>query len=159
MKAIAGSPFTTEDHFLSSACLSSPKTQVGMINAMRTGNLVLDMIIAMSIPLLMQGVIKLWEWLRPIIDDFIYSFRRKEEYFSRSIDYEKVHTHVPFRSTTMLTSVVVYGHYSILRCSQSVLLISVFGLELVLEVVAGCGVLRVFAMHNLLIYFPPCTAR
>lgn len=60
------------------------------MNAMRTGNLVLDMVIAMSIPLALQGIVKLWEWLRPIVDDFIFGLRRKERYFFRSIDYEQV---------------------------------------------------------------------
>lgn len=64
--------------------------QVGVINAMRTGNVVLDMVIAMSIPLALQALFKSWEWLRPRIEDFLYSLRRQEEHFSRTIDYEKV---------------------------------------------------------------------
>ncbi|CAN0119203.1 unnamed protein product [Scytosiphon promiscuus] len=65
-------------------------SQVGVINAMRTGNVVLDMVIAMSIPLALQALFKSWEWLKPRIEDFLYSLRRKEEHFSRTIDYEKV---------------------------------------------------------------------
>lgn len=57
---------------------------------MRTGNVVLDMMIAMSIPLALQGLFKFWEWLRPRIEDFLYSLRHKEEHFIRSIEYEKV---------------------------------------------------------------------
>lgn len=69
---------------------SVTEKQVGMMNAMRTGNLILDMVIAMSIPLVLQGLVKLWEWLRPIVDDFIFGLRQKEQYFFRSIDYEQV---------------------------------------------------------------------
>lgn len=61
---------------------------------MRTGNVVLDMMIAMSIPLALQGAFKFWEWLRPRIEDFLYSLRQKEEHFIRSIEYEKVRSGV-----------------------------------------------------------------
>lgn len=57
---------------------------------MRTGNVVLDMMIAMSIPLALQGLFKFWEWLRPRIEDFLFSLRQKDDYFVRSIEYEKV---------------------------------------------------------------------
>ena len=57
---------------------------------MRTGNVVLDMMIAMSIPLVLQGLYKFWEWLRPLIEDFLFSLRARDEHFSRSIEYEKV---------------------------------------------------------------------
>eukprot|EP00752_Nemacystus_decipiens_P011862 g10522.t1 len=65
-------------------------SQVGVINAMRTGNVVLDMMIAMSIPLVLQALFKFWEWLRPRIEDFLFSLRPKENYFARSIEYEKI---------------------------------------------------------------------
>ena len=64
--------------------------QVGVINAMRTGNVVFDMMIAMSIPLALQGLFKFLEWLRPRIEDFVLSFQRQEFYYTRSIDHEKV---------------------------------------------------------------------
>lgn len=64
--------------------------QVGMINAMRTGNVVFDMAIAMSIPLALQGLCKLWDWLKPRVEEFLFNLRRKEERFMRSIEYEKV---------------------------------------------------------------------
>lgn len=57
---------------------------------MRTGNVVLDMMIAMSIPLVLQGLYKFWEWLRPLIEDFLFSLRARDEHFSRTIEYEKV---------------------------------------------------------------------
>eukprot|EP00903_Cladosiphon_okamuranus_P014647 g13582.t1 len=65
-------------------------SQVGVINAMRTGNVVLDMMIAMSIPLALQGLFKFWEWLRPRIEEFLFSLRQQEEHFTRSIEYEKI---------------------------------------------------------------------
>lgn len=57
---------------------------------MRTGNVVLDMMIAMSIPLVLQGLYKLLEWLRPLIEEFLFSLRARDEHFSRTIEYEKV---------------------------------------------------------------------
>eukprot|EP00904_Undaria_pinnatifida_P012176 jgi/Undpi1/8089/HiC_scaffold_24.g10561.m1 len=57
---------------------------------MRTGNVVFDMAIAMSIPLLLQGVCKLWDWLKPRVEEFLLSLRRKDERFTRAIEYEKV---------------------------------------------------------------------
>ncbi|CAN0083822.1 unnamed protein product, partial [Ectocarpus sp. 8 AP-2014] len=57
---------------------------------MRTGNVVLDMMIAMSIPLVLQGLYKFWEWLRPLIEEFLFSLRARDEHFSRTIEYEKV---------------------------------------------------------------------
>ncbi|CAM9180173.1 unnamed protein product [Ectocarpus sp. 4 AP-2014] len=65
-------------------------SQVGVINAMRTGNVVLDMMIAMSIPLVLQGLYKFWEWLRPLIEEFLFNLRARDEHFSRTIEYEKV---------------------------------------------------------------------
>lgn len=67
-------------------------TQMGMVNAMRTGNVVFDMAIAMSIPAVLQGLFKFWEWLRPRIEKFLGSLKRQEDHFFRSIDYEKVKT-------------------------------------------------------------------
>lgn len=64
--------------------------QVGVINAMRTGNVVLDMMIAMSIPLALQAFFKFWEWLKPRVEEFLLSFQRQEFYYERSIDHEKV---------------------------------------------------------------------
>ncbi len=64
--------------------------QVGVINAMRTGNVVLDMMIAMSIPLAVQGLFKFWEWLKPRIEEFMLSFQQQDFYYQRTIDHEKV---------------------------------------------------------------------
>ncbi|CAM9306279.1 unnamed protein product [Laminaria digitata] len=44
----------------------------------------------MSIPLALQGLCKLWDWLKPRIEEFLFNLRRKEERFMRSIEYEKV---------------------------------------------------------------------
>ena len=82
------------DMLLMYSCALAPPSpgcqQVGVINAMRTGNVVFDMAIAMSIPLALQGLCKLWDWLKPRIEEFLYNLRRKEERFMRSIEYEKV---------------------------------------------------------------------
>jgi len=70
--------------------------QVGVINAMRTGNVVLDMMIAMSIPLALQAFFKFWEWLKPRIEEFVLSFQRQDFYFVRSIDHVKVRLEIPW---------------------------------------------------------------
>ena len=57
---------------------------------MRTGNVVLDMVIAMSIPIALQWLRKQWEWLGPCVKNFLFRARQKEERYTRSIDYEKV---------------------------------------------------------------------
>lgn len=64
--------------------------KVGVINAMRTGNVVLDMAIAMSIPLVLQGLKKLWDWLRPRLEDYIFNVRVQNQVFRRDIEYDKV---------------------------------------------------------------------
>lgn len=72
----------------------SIKPQVGMINAMRTGNVVLDMMIAMCIPLVLKSLQKLWDRLWPVIYGFILNrgSRRKPFFstFHRTIHYEQV---------------------------------------------------------------------
>ncbi|CAN0433199.1 unnamed protein product [Ascophyllum nodosum] len=66
-------------------------SQLGMINAMRTGNIVIDMIIAVSIPLVLKGLFGLWDsWIWPIIEDLWFSSRRKKLGFSRNVNFEKM---------------------------------------------------------------------
>ena len=60
------------------------------MNAMRTGNVVLDMVIAMSIPLALKWFREQWHWLGPLIVNFILRTRQTEERYTRIIEYEKV---------------------------------------------------------------------
>lgn len=70
------------------------KPQVGVINAMRTGNVLLDMIIAMSIPLVLKTLQKIWDRLWPVINSFMFNrgSTRKPFFttFHRTIHYEQV---------------------------------------------------------------------
>ena len=62
--------------------------QYSMINSLRTGNLVWDMIIAFSIPVLLQGIVQLVNTIDPSAI-FQFFFPKGKDVDSRYIEYEK----------------------------------------------------------------------
>lgn len=73
------------------------------MNALRTGNVVLDMIIAMSIPLVLQWLRKQWKCVGPLVNNYVFSPRDKGERYTRCIDYEKVSSY----TTTVCTGTLL----------------------------------------------------
>lgn len=67
--------------------------QVGMLAARRTGNMALDMAIAVSIPLLMEACTEGWRRARPLLWELLcqtFSSQRRKERFYRCIEFERV---------------------------------------------------------------------
>lgn len=68
--------------------LSSASSQFGVINALRTGNVVLDMMICMMIPVAFKLLEALFQRANPILNDLMEKLRRSDDVCLKSLDYE-----------------------------------------------------------------------
>jgi hypothetical protein len=74
--------------------LGNMGSQLGLINSLRTGNIILDMVICMMIPLLFQGLSLIWVRYQPAIMKFIDSFKHNENVCVKVLEYEVFYYHV-----------------------------------------------------------------
>ena len=63
-------------------------SQFGITQALRTGNVYVDMMVCMMIPLFFSGIASLFATLTPMIQKWIDSFKIDESYCTKSLDYE-----------------------------------------------------------------------
>lgn len=68
--------------------MQSMSSQFGLINSMRTGNVVLDMLICMAIPVAFKILAAIWERFQPAFLAFIESLKQNNNVVLKTLDYE-----------------------------------------------------------------------
>ena len=63
-------------------------SQLGMINALRTGNPMLDMAVCMLIPVFFQLLVQLGQHFQPIFNRFMAWMNSGGEFYTRAIEFE-----------------------------------------------------------------------
>jgi len=63
-------------------------SQFGLINSLRTGNVILDMMVCMMIPVFFKLIADSWQHVIPFINEILAKFGKEKEYVMKSLDYE-----------------------------------------------------------------------
>ena len=69
-------------------------SQFGLINSLRTGNVILDMMVCMMIPVFFKLIADSWQHIIPFINEILAIFGKEKEYVMKSLDYEVGWWHV-----------------------------------------------------------------
>jgi hypothetical protein len=72
--------------------LNGLSSQFGIINSLRTGNVVVDMVICMMIPVAFKVLSAIWERFQPAFLAFIESLRTNNNVVLKTLDYEVIYS-------------------------------------------------------------------